>query len=142
MYKLLLTVLILLVLSACENEPASERHYAINLNDTVTFRYQQVRINSDEGFTLCFDSISSDSRCPLGVECVWEGNAAAVFSFSDHEKDTSFVLNTNRSEIFPDNIVVQNLIFKLVSVTPYPEFPDKIQKEAYNCSIVVKKRSN
>ncbi|QLY29644.1 hypothetical protein [Nocardia huaxiensis] len=34
----------------------------------------------DERLTVLFNEVSSDSRCPVDVDCVWEGNAIIVLT--------------------------------------------------------------
>ena len=36
---------------------------------------------------ICFDSLFTDSRCPAGAECVWQGTALIRVTF--HEENTA-----------------------------------------------------
>jgi hypothetical protein len=35
-----------------------------------------------DGLTVKFDGVSDDSRCPLGVQCFWEGDAVVMVAVS------------------------------------------------------------
>ncbi|MFC0876547.1 hypothetical protein ACE01N_08120 [Saccharicrinis sp. FJH2] len=139
MRTLLLIIPLLTLLSCCDHDPVNYSDDYIYLNDTTLFAYQQTRINTSEGFTITFDSVITDSRCPLNVECVWEGNAAVEFSYAGNNMDTTFVLNTYGDKLFPDTVIVGNLLFNLLLVEPYPEFPNQTSIEDYRCSLIVKK---
>jgi hypothetical protein len=134
-------VISICIFSGCDHKTQYNNNNSIYLNDTTRFTVHQSRFNNTEGFALTLDSVASDSRCPLSVDCIWEGNAALKFTYSGNALDTTFILNTNGSKQFPDTIISNNLIFILTSVEPYPEFPESIRMEDYTCSVVVKKEN-
>lgn len=48
---------------------------------------------------ICFDSLLTDSRCPTGVECVWQGTALIKVTFSERGNSHQFVMSLKD---FPD----------------------------------------
>ncbi|MBK7937039.1 MAG: hypothetical protein IPJ82_08055 [Lewinellaceae bacterium] len=44
-----------------------------------------------ESFTIRFDSISGDSRCPVGVQCIWAGRVDGVFTLQSGKNTGSTV---------------------------------------------------
>src|SRR5690242_465108 len=56
-----------------------------------TGEFQSVQLNecSDNKASayICFDSLLTDSRCPVGAECFWQGTALIRVTF--HEKNTA-----------------------------------------------------
>jgi hypothetical protein len=123
-----------LFLSECEllnrNGFCSE-YYAeeLILNKTVDLKYSELYCNSEHEFRVSFDSIS-DSRCPIGVLCVWEGNASVRLILKhDGENTTTFRLNTNSS--FLTDTLVNGLRFELIDILPYPEVDKDYQLDDY-----------
>lgn len=39
-------------------------------------------MNDADAFSVRFDSVSGDSRCPVGVQCIWAGRADIVLTLS------------------------------------------------------------
>ncbi|MFT6827092.1 MAG: hypothetical protein ACI9Z3_001704 [Roseivirga sp.] len=56
-----------------------------------------------------------DSRCPEGVECIWEGRAAIVVSW---KRDENFELQLNDLEY--QTVEVEQYLVSLIELTPYP----------------------
>jgi hypothetical protein len=50
---------------------------------------------ADTGYLLSFEKVLEDSRCPLGVSCIWEGNARVVVRFIADSDEFSLELNTS-----------------------------------------------
>jgi hypothetical protein len=70
---------------------------------------------------LCFDSLVSDSRCPLNANCVWMGEATVKLSLQAEGEKRSFNLSTfNHPPAFRSDTTVSGYRIKLRSVTPYP----------------------
>ncbi|MEW6211959.1 MAG: hypothetical protein AB1631_26625, partial [Acidobacteriota bacterium] len=63
--------------------------------------YQEITIKvgrevSTDGLKIKFESVTDDSRCPQGVDCVWSGNAEAVFKVKSTGDEVATVkLNTD-----------------------------------------------
>ncbi|POM23438.1 hypothetical protein BTM25_45910 [Actinomadura rubteroloni] len=50
---------------------------------------------ADGATTLRFDRVSADSRCPEGVQCVWEGDATVVLTATERGRAArTFELHT------------------------------------------------
>jgi len=73
----------------------------------------------DEGLLMGFTGILSDSRCPIGAVCVWEGDAeAALWIEVPGRPREDFVLHT--SAMFVQSRDVGCAVIHLLSVTPHP----------------------
>src|SRR3989442_2310587 len=73
----------------------------------------------DTGVTVSFEEVVEDSRCPTGVTCIWEGDAAVKISI--HTPDTSpssYTLHT--SQRFAREAEHGGYRVVLVAVTPHP----------------------
>jgi hypothetical protein len=99
-----------------------------NLNEQFQLKIGQTATLND-GFTITFESVPNDSRCPRRVECAWAGNATVVLKFTDGT-DT---LNSISS--IP--IAHGPYVIKMDSLSPYPDYPGTIAQDAYVVALVV-----
>ncbi len=81
---------------------------------------------------LTFEQVVSDSRCPLGVTCVWAGEVTLALSLESGAETLAFQLS-DRS----NSASVRGLRFELLSVTPYPLAGYAIPIANYRASILV-----
>lgn len=51
--------------------------------DTIEIRLGENK-NIYKGLTLTFDSVITDSRCPINVECIWQGFANIKLSINQN----------------------------------------------------------
>ena len=126
------TVLILLVafvVSGCEehneviNPGTISFPVSVNLRAGESVRLPQI------GLIARFDSVTSDSRCPLGVDCFWQGDGATRLSvFRDMDQAVTCTLHTTLS---PRLIEVGDLVIQLKELQPYPRQPGIIPPGAY-----------
>lgn len=129
-----------LLLSACEvfhcncycsNYVAEE----LKLNETVDLRFSSLYCNGKNEFRLSFDSLM-DSRCPIGAECIWEGNARIKLHLQQSGHDpVSFWLNTHNG--FLTDTVVLDLRFELMDILPYPELGKDYQLDDYTVQMII-----
>lgn len=100
----------------CDNGNPNQR----KVNDTIVLGYKQTYRDLENNYSLELDSILEDSRCPIGLLCYWEGNAAVRLNLIMERKKYSIILNTSRR--FTTDTVIDNIKFKLVGLTPYPRW--------------------
>ena len=87
---------------------------------------------------ICLDSVVNDSRCPEGVQCIWEGNAEARFKFvNPDESQIFFNLNTNRN--FTRDTTIGGYKFTLNTIYPYPSIKSIILHKNYRAEIKIEK---
>jgi hypothetical protein len=92
MKKIVLAVLALSIctLFACKKNKDGKSEYPfVYLNDCISKMY------SHDNIRLCFNEIISDSRCPKGMYCIWEGAVVGKFTFSSNNKSHVLTLATN-----------------------------------------------
>ncbi len=71
-------------------------------------------------FTVSFQRLDEESRCAVGVVCVWEGNARIVLGLAQSAgPEVSAALNTNRSA-GPVDVTFRHVRIELAELTPYP----------------------
>ncbi len=91
---------------------------------------------ADAGFRVGFDHVSSDSRCPRNVDCIWEGNAAArTWAETSRTDRTFFDLNTNPE--FQREGSFLGFFIRLLGVAPHPVDGVIIDPNDYIVTMVV-----
>ncbi len=118
----------LLFLAACSN-PADENVFQYD-NETF-FRIGSEYVSEDRAVTLIIDSIQ-DSRCPINVECIWQGEITLDLTIKIREEYTARL----RSVIHPKD-TIQLFEFEVIDATPYPEIGVEIQAEDYRVTLKV-----
>lgn len=105
----------------------------LHFQDTLHINYKETIINTDENISITFDSLLEDSRCPIGVDCFWEGNAKIGFIFNSQK----FELNTHPS--FKNDTTLLRYNISLIRVHPYHHIDSTYTADDYSADIYVQK---
>ncbi len=107
-----------------------------SLGKPFDLKVGQTVIVGSEGLTIGFPRILGDSRCPLGVYCIWEGDAAGLVSTKLPSRERQeYDLHTHRS--FQWKVTYHNYEVSLVNIEPYPYVDSPIPPEDYVVTLVV-----
>jgi hypothetical protein len=68
----------MLLLASCGTSPSAPR--SAKLAEPFTLAPGETAQVEGAGLAVTFESVSADSRCPVDVTCVWEGDAVALVS--------------------------------------------------------------
>ena len=74
---------------------------------------------AEAGLTFALAAIESDSRCPKGETCVWEGSATVRLTVTGSTGAQDLVLHTS-SRSGPDSAIHDGWTVMLAAVDPYP----------------------
>jgi hypothetical protein len=109
------------------------REFKIKVGRTLTFRGEVLRLR--------FVKVTSDSRCPTGVECVWAGNAEVLIEVSagGARGKRTLSLNTNAGQGRAAEDTYRRYTVKLVGLSPYPQSGRKIRPGEYTAILLVSK---
>jgi len=132
-------LIIILSILNCKNNKStiiSPGNSNLIFNDTLTIMYKDTLFNYDENIWITFDSLMTDSRCAIGAECKWEGNAELLFIFKIIEK-IGFTLNTHYS--FRKDTTINNYTISLINVLPYPHKDSLYTASDYSAEIIIYK---
>lgn len=97
MRQLIVVLSLVLGFAACGSaggrlETPSEPHVALG----AEFALEPGQTASvADALTVRFDSVGNDSRCPRGVQCIWEGDAMVAISVSRANATTTHELHTS-----------------------------------------------
>jgi hypothetical protein len=112
-----------LLLLSCKKE-----NNIVKLDKGFNMVYNQTVILKSENLAIQFIDIT-DSRCPVGGQCVWEGEG--ILS-----------LNVNNSEIHVSTLEPTDTLgytFTITDLSPYPNIDSNLSKEDYKAELVVTK---
>jgi len=91
----------------------------------------------DGVFSISFDDLTEDSRCPVDVVCVWQGNAAVVLGLTLGDGPTvPATVNTGGE---PHSAVHGSYRVTLVDVLPAPYSTSPIDRDDYEAILRVER---
>jgi hypothetical protein len=105
---------------------------------TLTLALRQSMPVRGTDFTLSFDDVVEDSRCPKGVTCIWEGDAAIKIRLtSPKAAPADYVLHT--SSRFEQKAEHGGLKVTLMAVMPYPVADAPIRRQDYRVTLSIER---
>ncbi len=135
--------LLLLLLLGCAPSPSDStgpiRTALIPVPGTRTLAIGSVVQVGGTGYRLAIDSLQGDSRCPLDVQCVWEGEFTvhATLRASDglEMPDVKLSIGTRAAS------TAAGLAFRFTAVTPAPHAGVPIPVAEYRMTLEVEPAS-
>lgn len=86
-----------------------------------------------DGVTVGFDGITEDSRCPIGTDCLWEGQAIASLwlrrTSGAATERFSLTLRAGHADLAIK--VVSGTCYTLLAVDPHPDPAVRIDPQRY-----------
>jgi len=137
---ILSALFLLVLLSGCNKNSELTGDSSFSLNDTLKLAINKSAINNENQLTIRIDSVLNDSRCPMDVECIWEGNAAVRFLFINDKEKTKFILNTYGGSNFRSDTIIDGYSIQLVKLQPYPVSTKVISNDEYVAELLIKKK--
>jgi hypothetical protein len=109
----------------CYNDNGSS-NLDLRIGEITEIKLGETANNSQYGLSLRVDTII-DSRCPIGVVCVWPGRADVQLQLTTKNGKYDFTLNKmgmqgGRS---CEGVVIEGMRYYLVDVLPYPNIEER-----------------
>ena len=82
-----------------------------------TFRLNQLYTSSDGYNTLKITEIA-DSRCPIGLECIWQGEVSLKGEWTANNNKSTFELHTEIKTLDKQST---GFVIQIINVKPYPD---------------------
>ncbi len=108
------------------------------VKNELTLRYGESKSLPGEDLRVTFEKVLEDSRCPLGVTCVWEGNAKIRLALRESDIIRVNELNSNRT-IDPDSLLFAGYTMRIKSLNPYPVDSVMVDSLNYEVTLTFKK---
>jgi len=94
-----------------------------------------------DGLTVAFETVRSDSRCPLDATCIWAGDAIVAVQLSQSGgNQAARELHVNPGVLGGSEASYLTYSFKLETLTPYPRSDRPIQPDDYVATFTVNAR--
>ena len=103
------------------------------------FDVKAAEVATVEGLRITFEGVSEDSRCPMGVQCVWAGDAAATFTL-EKPPAAAEQRTLHTSARFEQQTDYDSFVVRLEDVKPYPRDGVEIAPRDYLATILVTRR--
>lgn len=92
-------------------------HLSSAVGDTVTLELGESVTFEAAGIDVTFLRLVGDSRCPVGLTCVWEGDAEVEVRVTTADGGSDVRLHTT---LEPRSVAVGAFVLLLVDVLPHP----------------------
>jgi len=130
----------------CKDNGVEPQNRPLQLNDTSEVSYHDTISNVNDGIWLSFDSVVTDTRCPLHADCIGDSDEIVVrMTFCKAIGKASFLLSSRQISPsgYPKEAAIAGYSIKLLNVLPYPDITVSLPKnylpEHYKIMILVSK---
>jgi len=102
----------------------------------ATFQVNQLYTSSDGQYTLKITEVS-DSRCPEGVICVWQGEVTVKGDWTENNSKSRFEIHSvmNDQTKQPTGYTIQ-----IVDAKPYPKYGTESKPEDLVVTLLIQKK--
>jgi hypothetical protein len=136
MNVLVLSILLFVGLSACKKDNKEpDNNLVEKFGEILRLKIGDSENVDGKDLIVKFNDIIEDSRCPETTECVWEGQVRV--HLTAEEKELELILRAGKENLAKDTL--NNIVYTLLSVTPYPGPEAPIAKEDYEIELKVDK---
>jgi len=109
-----------------------------NLDSEFILQINQSAEIKSEDITVTFFNVTSDSRCPSDVTCIWQGQAGIELDVQKGEVEYTVSLSIG-GDSSPEESIFNSYLIQLVDLSPYPISTKNIQPEDYTATIKITK---
>ena len=109
-----------------------------NLDSEFALQVNQSAEIKSEDMKITFLNITSDSRCPSDVTCIWQGQAGIELDVQKGEVESTVSLSIG-GDSSPEESIFNSYLIQLVDLSPYPISTKNIQPEDYTATIKITK---
>ena len=131
------TGLLLLPSLACSN-PTTGR--AVALGEPVTMAIGQKVSFAREPLSIAFVEVVSDSRCPSGATCVWQGEASCRLSITFRDSSNSLIVTQPGLTETPATTDFDQYQIQY-RLRPYPALDKQIKPGDYRLELTVRRKA-
>jgi hypothetical protein len=108
------------------------------LGEAFTISNNNTACNETNNFTITFNKLENDSRCPATANCFWQGVATIKLTLKKANIEYPFTLHTLVPPVygFNNDTVVAGYKIKLMQLDPYPVALQQNAKE-YKAKLII-----
>jgi len=124
-------VLVATTTISCDKQRESLHEDTLGVGQCKTYKVAPANI------TICFEAVEQESRCPVGVTCVWEGIAVTRFRAGIGADNHIITLATRDFHTYSKDTLVDGVTIELVNLTPYPDATATTTSNSYRATLRV-----
>jgi hypothetical protein len=126
-------VFFLLAGMGCEETTLEQ---GLTIGKEVSFSVNQLYTSDDGQYTLKITEVS-DSRCPEGAQCIWQGEVTVKGEWTENNNKSTFEIHSvlNDQQKQPDGYTIQ-----LVGAKPYPKHGTESKPENLVVTLLIQKK--
>ncbi|MEX0854712.1 MAG: hypothetical protein WD018_02980 [Nitrosopumilaceae archaeon] len=109
-----------------------------NLDSEFVLQVNQSAEIKSEDIIITFLNVTSDSRCPSDVTCIWQGQAGIELDVQKGKLESTVSLSIG-GDSSPEESIFNSYLIQLVDISPYPISTKNIQSEDYTATIKITK---
>jgi hypothetical protein len=117
---------------------AAGKALRVRLGKEFDLRVGQQAAVEGRRFTVRFQSVGNDSRCPVDVTCVWAGNAEVLIEAEANRSRANLTLNTQGGTRFPNVGRHGQFSVELVKLIPAPRESSGNKVPHYVATLVIR----
>lgn len=135
-----LMLILALVFFSCSKSP--EEKLEVYIDKEFEIKFHETKILKPDNILIFFDSLITDSRCAIGVMCVWEGEAVIKMKLTNTERETLNCYLKIKGYVNKEDIERHQSTFVgrysviLMQLDPYPVYD--VPREIENYKALVK----
>jgi hypothetical protein len=108
--------------------PCLDREFSLRIGAPATIQGEQLEVR--------LESVGPDSRCPVNVTCVWEGDAEVTIGLS-RQAQAPGRLQLHTSQQFATEGTYLSYRVRLTALMPAPRDGNPIEPGSYSATLVV-----
>ena len=123
--------------------PAAGESFQVPVGEEIELKIGETVNVSETALELTFWNVAEDSRCPIGVDCIWEGRAVIEVRSRTRGEENQFqlIFQARKSELA--SRIVNLYSIELGAVTPIPNIAKgPIQVGDYRIRLQVRQTQN
>ena len=99
--------------------------------ETIVIKAGQQKVAKVSKLKIKFVSVTEVSRCPVGTDCIWAGNAKVKVQITGEHGPKTFEFNTNMG---PKGDILDGWSITIDSLTPLPQVNKRIAPRNYTAT--------
>jgi hypothetical protein len=116
--------------------PDTETSITASLGQAFDIKVGQETTIFSQQLTVKFLSVSEDSRCPQGTNCIWEGNGKVNIELTPTGQPP-YVVELNTATSLKSEATYLSYKISLLDLQPYPSAGSTIQQSEYIATVRV-----
>jgi hypothetical protein len=108
--------------------------HTISAGDTVRLKLGEAAAVAETNVVVRFSSVEEDSRCPIDVLCVWEGDAHVRLDVSHGRSSSRADLHT---ALEPKAVQIRGLTIRLIDIAPSRTSTGTVQPGDYSVRLLI-----